>query len=67
MSEEKLKKKQCTQCAAPLPKSGWTCEYCGTSFEAPYTTPPFNFGRVVPTSDYSSITTTSVYLTMSGW
>jgi hypothetical protein len=29
---DKLQKRQCTQCAAPLPANRWTCEYCGTSF-----------------------------------
>ena len=59
-------KKQCTQCAAPLPESGWTCEYCGTSFEIAYETPAFNFGRIRPTFD-GCTSSASVYLTMSDW
>lgn len=29
----KLKPKICTCCLAPLPKYGFTCEYCGTTYD----------------------------------
>jgi ribosomal protein L37AE/L43A len=67
MAKEKLTIKQCTQCAAPLPKRGWSCEYCGTSFEVAYETPQFNLGRVRPTHDWGTISTSSVCMTLSDW
>ena len=56
--DTKLTPLQCSQCAAPLPKNGWTCEYCGTSFQET----PLNLSRYAVTKvkpDDTMLTTVS--------
>ncbi len=63
--DKKLIKLQCSQCAAPLPRNGWTCEYCGTSFkETPLDVRPYRVSAPEPIEDMPT-TVSTCCLTMS--
>lgn len=64
--DTKLTPLKCTQCGAPLPRSGWTCDYCGTSYQkTPLDLSRYGTRKTAPDYDMPVTTTQSVCLTMS--